>query len=224
MRKSFLAVGWSALLAGISGCGSPPTAIDKPTWVDVQPILRGQCLQCHGALSAGSVGAYRFDFPSRVNDTSGPCGELAAVLEKDEIVTADFILRGFEPGDGDRPRMPPEPAEPLLDWQIETLENWVDNDGAVGKKPSSNHNPTITVTAKKTGTKVVLSYVADDADGDSILGELKLGSLTHAFDSPGAGRVTFDIAGEPSGTLEVSARLCDGWGITTRDDLTSVKK
>ena len=199
----------------------------KPGWADVVPILRAECWHCHGGTAVTNGGGVRYDF----FDAETDCGpDLAQYLKTElhpfapralAIVIEPYVL----PMEGKRPLMPPAPAPPLQDWEIRTIQNWTENNG--GKKgdvPPSNRGPTITVSARTSGNQVVVSYLAADADGDSIVGELRVGAALHAITAPGSGRVAFDISAEPPGPLEVSARLCDGWVTVTPGNLASLTK
>jgi len=202
-------------VASVAGACSPPAAVEKPTWVDdVYPILQGQCLHCHGADFEANKANRRFDFLD-----IKVCEDLGTGIDSDPKKLEFYVTPDDETGGV---LMPPAPARPLEDWQIETIKNWEKTKNPIGKR-ANNKSPTLTVETSVSKGKLTLSYVAADADGDPVLGEIKVGdNLSHRFSSTGSGRVTFDLAGE-SGKLKVTARLCDGWKLVSLDDSDGLK-
>lgn len=101
-----------ALLLSGAGCGpSGPAVPAHPTWADdVRPILLESCVSCHNATS---------DEPSYDY----------ATLADFQAARANFeFLISMGEGAIRRPAlsspMPPPPAAPLPDWQVETLVRW----------------------------------------------------------------------------------------------------
>jgi hypothetical protein len=221
LQSAFLKASFAGIASVAAAC-SPPAAVENPTWADdVYPIIQGQCLHCHGG-TADETGSSdpakapghgtRLDF---VNNSV--CDDLAGT----PAYSFTGIMSYIEPDNGVVP-MPPAPARPLEDWQIETIRNWKSAKFPLGK-PTNNHSPTLTVETKVSGSKLTLSYVASDSDGDPVLGEIKVGdNLWHRFTSTGSGNVTFDLTGE-SGKLQITARLCDGWKLVSLDDSDGLK-
>src|SRR5205814_9168460 len=120
------------LLLALTGCA--PEVPAAPTWVDVEPILRGNCTSCHGANpSAG--GDVRFDFFELTEEV---CGEAAHALDASQMAHgyAPLIEAAVTPGAGGRARMPPTPAPALADWERETLVRWA-RDPALGEPPDN---------------------------------------------------------------------------------------
>ncbi|MDZ4694083.1 MAG: hypothetical protein SGI86_02980 [Deltaproteobacteria bacterium] len=214
LQNAFLKVSFAPLASIIAAC-SPPGAVQDPTWADdVYPIVQGQCLHCHGGSAEKDGESYRLDMIDfAVCDDLGIGLDSYATLML-PVLEFDDVVKG--------PLMPPAPARPLEAWQLETIRNWKAAKSPLGK-PTNNHSPTLTVETKVSGSKLTLSYLASDPDGDPVLGEIKVGdNLWHRFSSAGSGRVTFDLANE-SGKLQVTARLCDGWKIVSLDDSDGLK-
>jgi hypothetical protein len=94
------------------GCSSSgPDVPAHPTWADdVRPILLASCVSCHNATSEEPS----YDY---------------ATLADFEAARANFeFLLSMGEGAIRRPAlsspMPPPPAAPLPDWQVETLVRW----------------------------------------------------------------------------------------------------
>jgi hypothetical protein len=111
------------------GCGPPPGP-DKPSFAtDIKPIMLAHCVRCHGAggtlnKDPDIVGAYHgmapinlyldtYDKPTNCPYPTGCTGA------KDGAST----FKGFLTVSGDL-RMPPKPADPLSDTQIELVLRW----------------------------------------------------------------------------------------------------
>jgi hypothetical protein len=223
LQSAFLKASFAGIASVVSAC-SPPGAVQNPTWAeDIYPIVQGQCLHCHGGTADKDGGTRRLDmvdFETDVCEDLGVgIGSYARLIQG--VIDYEELAKG--------PTMPPAPARPLEDWQSETIRNWAkgDPDKKIPKfalgKPTNNHSPVITVETKVSGSKLTLSYVASDSDGDPVLGEIKVGdNLSHRFSSTGSGRVNFELAGE-SGKLQITARLCDGWKLVSLDGSDGLK-
>jgi hypothetical protein len=212
-------LGGGVLLAG--GCTgelNAPTVPEHPTWADVQPILQGECTHCHGATAGVTGFGYRLDFYDVTMDT---CGEAALALPGGILAAAaaPSILTDVKPSpQNGRARMPPAPAPVLKSWERETLLRWA-ADPAKGPQPASNHAPTIVVTGLPTVVNDSLDFSAllDDADGDGVIGVLKIAGTLYAMPSSGAFHVQIPTSAWPAGTQRLSAVLCDGWASASYD-------
>ena len=103
-----------AVALGMSGCG--PDIPANPTWDhDVWPIVRARCIHCHYAMDPGlplESDAANFDYPDFA---------VASAAGVVEVLSNEGVI------DVQTGRMPKPPAEPLADWQIETLSRWAKN-------------------------------------------------------------------------------------------------
>ena len=97
--------------AWLAACEGEHAVPEHPTWVDdVRPILQASCVRCHNATT---------EQPSYDYET----------LADFEAARANFeFLTSMGEGAIRRPAlsmpMPPPPAAPLPDWQVETLVRW----------------------------------------------------------------------------------------------------
>lgn len=224
MRASLAA---AIAFAGTLGCVPEPP--EHPTWVDVQPILAGECVGCHGA-SADQLGpertggGFRFDFYAMKDDMDNEvCGEATAVLGKDKQLAkahADAILTAIStPADkpNDRPAMPPPPAPYLHDWEWGTIRAWV-NDGAKrGELAPGNRPPRFRLyhDSGPADATLDITAVTEDPDGDPVIGVLKFGDDRLAMNRAGAFSETLDTSSWTSGDRPITAVLCDGWASVT---------
>jgi hypothetical protein len=195
-----------------AGCGSEPTVPEHPTWADVQPILKGECTQCHGANAAVTGFGYRLDF---YDVTMDACGEAALALPGGVLAgaAAPSIVTDVTPSpDNGRARMPPAPAPVLHDWERETILRWAAQP-VKGPPPANNQPPTIKVTGLPTIVNDTLKFSAlvEDADGDEAIGVLKIAGTIFAMPSSGSFAVEIPASTWPAGTQRLSAVLCDGW-------------
>jgi len=223
--------GLSSLL--LANCSAPEAPLD-PTWSDVYPILQGQCLHCHGATAEKDGAGWRFDFLDAASlCKADPTDELAAKLDPASsfIAAKALILADITSASpGARPKMPPEPGRLLEDWQRTTLERFVGKlntvspgmDAAMavrGPVPADARSPRIAVQYALLNGILTIDYVVSDENADPVIGALWVGDkLSQPIPSAGAGQAAFNLGGQRPGTpLQVSARLCDGWGIRKRD-------
>jgi hypothetical protein len=202
----------------VGGCGGPPTVPEQPTWADVQPIIKGECTQCHGATAATTGFGYRLDFYDMTMDA---CGDAARALPGGILAgaAAPSIVTDVTPSpDNGVARMPPAPAPVLHDWERETLLRWAAKP-VKGPPPAGNHAPTIKVTGLPTMVNDTLSFSAfvDDADGDEAVGVLKIAGVVFAMPSSGSFAVQIPASDWPAGTQRLNAVLCDGWASATYD-------
>ena len=87
----------------LMACASPPTAPERPTWADVEPIVRGECVSCHGAKVSGD-GLASAGLPAKPANFSDPAWQ--ARTSDQEIERA--IVGGGAAG-GKSPLMPGNP-------------------------------------------------------------------------------------------------------------------
>jgi hypothetical protein len=214
MRLHWL--GGGLLLAG--GCGGEPPVRERPTWADVQPILKGECSQCHGATASATGLGYRLDFYDVTTDS---CGEAAQALPGGVLaaMAAPSIITDVTPSpDNGHARMPPAPAPSLRSWERETLLRWAAQP-VKGPPPAGNHAPTVQVTGlpRVVNDSLRFSALVDDADGDEVIGLLKIAGAVFAMPSSGAFDVQIPASGWAAGTQRLSAVLCDGWASASYD-------
>jgi hypothetical protein len=208
-----------------AGCSSP-SAPETPTWVDVEPILRGQCVTCHGgnATTAASVQglAYRLDL---FDLTADVCGEAATAVDPSKLFAGAFALGNaqriadaitIDPANpAPRPLMPPLPAPSLEPWQWETILRWAAESPAPlkGDAPVANRAPIVRISALDTHVDKTLhlSLNLEDPDGSASVGIVKIGSFTLRMERPGAFIADVDTSSWLEGSLPVDVVLCDGW-------------
>jgi hypothetical protein len=210
MRRALLLC-WLA-----AGCAAP-SAPERPTWADVEPIVRGHCTHCHGATAAQTARAgdevYRLDF---YEVTEEVCGDAARALDAPPMAHAFAALVGAAvapPEPGARARMPPPPAPALDDWERDTLVRWA-REPVRGLPEGGNALPQLTVpdeTAYVVGDRFDATVVAADPDGEPVVGVLSIGDLALRLDGPGSFRVGVDTSAWETGRYAASACLCDGW-------------
>lgn len=214
-----------AILAAGLGCSLEATAPAHPTWADVAPILRGECVSCHGWTAtdqqANAAGVHpentgdslRFDFFD-----VAPCGEAAQALDANVSLAGSPMVTtqigtDVVPQNGARwPRMPPQPSPALPDWELDTITRWAAQP-AKGPPPPGNRPPTIAVAQFPAVADAALTFTAiiDDPDGDSVLGVIEVAGLAFLMDRPGSFAVNLDSSSWPSGPVRPVAVVCDGW-------------
>lgn len=214
-------VATSALLvaaAALLGCG-PPSVPAHPTWVDVRPILAGECTHCHGATARATGDGFRFDFYDMQPET---CAEATEVLGEgfplgaargDEIWNA-ITAPAERPNQ--RPAMPPAPAPYLASWEWQTIRRWLDDGAPKGDAPAGNHAPQISLgdLPETADAGFDLSLLVEDADSDPVVGRLTIGDRANgyrAFDHTGAFASHVDTSTWPAGAHPITTVLCDGW-------------
>ncbi len=207
----------------------PDLAPEAPTWVDdVQPILRSNCVRCHGERNILSAPDYfRLDLYDDLrpegscgNPPERGCPKLGAASPG---VAVEASARVDLPSDVIG-AMPPLPTRPLTDRQKTILRRWA----AAIPAPlrgvrAAERPPTITLRRPIDGTRVTagssltIDYVTDDPDGDVVTGEIRFGAargenVIAPIVNSGAGQVTWNTAMPaviPPGTYILRAGLAD---------------
>ena len=216
----------SALVAG--GCAPSPTVPEHPTWADVEPIVRGQCANCHGPTAAvtgaSDSAVYRLDFYEM---NAAVCGAAAQAVTATNLAKAwaPLIKNDITPPPAcTRARMPPAPALGLEDWEQTTLQRWTDQPDK-GAPRRNNRRPDIHLSATSAVVDKTLNFVAviDDPDGEPAVGVLNIGDMVFKMDHPGAFSASIDTSKWPNGTRPLSAVVCDGWDFITFSNLGNVE-
>lgn len=225
-RRRAARLGSAIAALALSSCAAPdPEVPAHPTWADVAPILRAECVGCHGGSAAktGSAGGvtYRLDF---FDLSSATCGDATGALAGARFAAAASSQIAFDITSDDatvRPKMPPAPAPWLAGWEWKTLLRWT-HDPKKGQQPSGNRPPTLTITSPERliAGWFTLSVNLEDPDGDSAIGVLRIGDVTLNMDRPGAFSIEIDGSQWPPGDTPVTATVCDGWSEATYDDST----
>ena len=138
------------LAAAGAGCTIYPAEPTSPTYAkDVQPILAAHCTRCHGGdgtltnedggTRAGAIDCYldqladRGDCTTLVDGGQPPFSQCkpgakycatAPLAPGTPTTLFDFYV--FQAADSPTP-MPPPPAAPLNDWELNTLKRWAAN-------------------------------------------------------------------------------------------------
>jgi hypothetical protein len=209
-------LGGGLLLGG--GCGGEPSVPEHPTWADVQPIIKGECSQCHGATASTTGFGYRLDF---YDMTVEACGEAARALSGGTLAATaapSIVTDVTPPAGGGHARMPPAPGPALHDWERETLLRWA-SQPIKGPPPGANHAPTIQVSGlpKVVSDSLRFSALVEDTDGDEVVGLLKIADAVFAMRSSGSFSVEIPSKAWPAGPQRLTAILCDGWASVPYD-------
>jgi hypothetical protein len=138
-RATFMSLMALAALAAAGASACSPAVPATPTWVDdIHPLLKARCIRCHYdpgggdflvplkpavAASGGGPATQSFDYPDVASIPAGVLGTLALAGE-----VVDKGSAFLKTAAGAMYFMPPFPAEPLADWEIQTLKNWVKED------------------------------------------------------------------------------------------------
>ena len=194
------------------GCAAP-VAPSNPSWdTDVLPIIRGSCGHCHGETTPTTAPPnWRFDLCNTAD-----FGDAASVLPSGALGAAAFAsimvaVVTATPG-GSLPRMPPSPAAPLSDYEIDVLKNWAGISGgaaALCKKQAANHEPKAVLvgSVSKDGSTLKATIEVSDPDGDQVLGIATAGGGSAKI--PSVGRREIAIAN--SSGDHITVKLWDGY-------------
>ena len=165
----------ACVILGLVACQGEAPPPDLPTWVDdVEPLLRGNCYQCHGvSADLANYRTVRWDVydlrdPHYVAmgfyDPESPPDNFLGARQGDHF---RLVLDYVQSADPAR-RMPPRPASPLDARALAVLKSWSDTGFAQGAH-APNHPPTIR------WREPPLVFEVEDADRDQVLGRLDCG-------------------------------------------------
>jgi len=236
MKKAPFSFGPSALiilgaLAARAGCVAAPTVPAHPAWADVAPILRGNCVGCHGWTASdrppnaagihppNTGGSLRLDF---YDVTQAVCGDAALALDPTYTLAGSAGISGqiatdlLPQGGAPSARMPPQPYPALQSWELQSLERWT-SAPIKGPPPDGNRPPTIATHQLPSAIDQRLAFTAvlDDPDGDSVVGVVEVAGLAFLMNRPGSFDVLFDSTSWAPGPVYPVAVLCDGWTSVT---------
>ena len=205
-----------SLLVAAAACTAAPEAPATPTWdEDVYPVIKGNCLHCHGGTSDKTAGPalVRFDVCNVMSDVFMA---LTVKPATDVISLLPSIMSVVEEKDGKRAVMPPAPAHPLTDYELKVLTNWrtqvvAKADRATAcKKTSGNRRPTATLIKLTQGSELIAELDVTDPDGDQVFGRVTTGNNNNA-EILSAGHHVLKIRG---GTGEkLTLKLTDGYDV-----------
>jgi hypothetical protein len=219
-KASLIAASFVAVSVAGAGCSGPPDVPAQPTWVDVAPILRGECAQCHGSTAAVTGFGYRLDF---FDMTADVCGEAARAIPQPGLIlgsaAASLIYDDVTPpGDGNAARMPPAPGPSLYAWERQTLQRWTVQP-VKGPPPTDNHVPTIQMNGLPSTVNKQLTFTAllSDPDGDEVIGVIEVADQLFAMNRSGTFAANLDTSTWPAGPQRMTAILCDGWTSVSYD-------
>lgn len=163
------------LLVGLAACGADVPA--NPTYfTDVQPILRANCVRCHGADPTDpKIAKFRLDRYVKNDTTTFDVYDYATGTDPAMIRVAV---------DQQSPAMPPDYA--LSDRQKEILSRWATQGAPKGTR--ENHLPQIELVAPAGATTADQSldttFRSWDADLDGLVVQLWAHDLTNSEDIP----------------------------------------
>ena len=126
----FVALGL-ALAAGACAPADPP---EKPSFAkDVLPVMEAHCVRCHGANGMLNGDAqvtnptYRTPpntgYFDSYDDKAGCTVQGVMGCAGAKTLAASIKIYIHTPS----LRMPPKPSDPLSDWDLKLLDNWVDS-------------------------------------------------------------------------------------------------
>ena len=110
--------------------------------------------------------------------------------------------------------MPPPPAPYLSDWEWQTIGRWIADGTPRGDIPPGNQPPSLRFfrSASTVDTSLSITALADDPEGDPVVGIVKIGDQPpFKMNRGGSFTAEIDTSSWPEGPLTVSATLCDGW-------------
>lgn len=218
MRPLILAPPWLAAPAAllVACVGDVPAS---PSFQeDVLPLLAANCVRCHAYPQIGGAPAdLRLDSHDDTVVDEGP----TAGVDDDVVVIGAALAAGAIAAEVASGRMPPRAT--LDDRARDTLLAWARAVPAPPDPPPprvarpGNALPGIEVDASgRDGGRVILRYRLDDADGDLVVGGLRLrGAGVDRLIAPiraGRDELRWDPADLPPGRYELWAAVDDGGG------------
>jgi hypothetical protein len=206
------------LTALVCACVTERPAPPEPTWVDdVQPILKANCFQCHGASADPTLGIYRWDvydltdpryadvgFPTLVDPDNVSKPAVRTFVGARDLEHYPFIRHLVSLDTEEGLRMPPPPATRLSARDVAVLENW-----SASAKPfqSGSHQPNHPPTIR--WLQPGRSLVVEDQDGDQVLGRLDCGGQVVLLPRSGGHQLM------PGVVPPCTGKLFDGWDAVT---------
>jgi cytochrome c553 len=199
-----------SLLAALGMAACAPSVPANPTWEeDVKPILAANCVRCHRDEPQNNAPmTFRLD---ACEDTGAKMG--AAALAGAALARAT----------NESAPMPPKPAAPLSDRQIEVIENWLGNGapctGTASAAPvfvllapveeslrpgaaPGEHALAIRYAIEDSGALVSATVVAVAATGETYVAPEPLRA--------GASEFSWALGSMPAGSYELFVTLDDG--------------
>jgi hypothetical protein len=201
--KTIGLIGSGLLIATLAAsCGGPEPVPANPTWVDVEPVMRGNCFGCHGADRTNTA-AFRFDFyydpkDPRLNDIAiGDAQEYMKGLFSVGGVKMDPLIPAYLGPKAADP-MPPAPAS-MSAHDTEIILKWVTGRPQGTRTP--NHRPSAAWATK------LVSIVVSDEDREQVLGKLTCNGVDAPLTHSG-------LTVLPAGLrAPCTAALFDGWEV-----------
>jgi hypothetical protein len=111
----------AAMAIGAAGCNLEPGVPGQPGYeADVKPILEARCIRCHSYPQiANATPGVRFD----VYDCSQmPDAGLVCTAGAKDV--AGLMPKRLQVNKDDGLHMPPKPAAPLSQYQVDTIVKW----------------------------------------------------------------------------------------------------
>jgi len=130
-------LGASALGAGALGCGGEEPIPASPTFEPtIRTLLQAHCVRCHGAggtLNPDPASLYKDaaaqGYFNRYEDRDCaplPDGSLPPTCQKGAHSEAVTIKALIHLPENNAIHMPPLPSDPLTSWELQLLDNWLD--------------------------------------------------------------------------------------------------
>ncbi|ACY18158.1 hypothetical protein [Haliangium ochraceum] len=196
---------FSLVVLSTAACG--PAVPSNPSWEeDVKPIMLANCARCHRDDSQnGAPSNFRLD----VCETTG--GEDGTQARAERVVAR---------AKSESSPMPPLPASPLTDRQVEVLDNWLANGAPCDSSGAASVAllTPLALRADERGPQLELGYALRDPRASlvhlSFVAESESGELhtAPAADAAAAAEATlrWSLAELPAGSYELRVTLDDG--------------
>lgn len=214
MRTTLGALGFTlAATVGVAACEGPQPVPENPTWIrDVYPIVQGNCAHCHGPDSQDYSAGQKDGMPNTQYDFYDleRCGSDFAQfpgIGGFGLLTWKMYLKGSDP----RMRMPPRPAEALTSEQTDTILKWLVNRDRGSRDNNRQPDFRLVDGLKVDNGRLAFRVDVSDADGDQVIGLVKLDNKTIA-EIRGVGRLQVSDVDVSSlnGDTDLQIALCDG--------------